>query len=161
MAFIDKSFDESLFQEFEDIEIEKGAVPVLIEIDSIYQETVPNKYFITARSIRISQNPSGHPLPEWTKRLKYNQKFCLITSESNYDRNIAAEQEFFKNHLDKTLKRRQVLALVTSCNDKKADRENEEPPAKKQKRADLPEIKSKYEIKGYFNFKYCRCPRAS
>lgn len=161
MDTIDKSFDETFFQTLEDAEIEKGAVPVLIEIDSIYQETVPNKYFITARAMRISQNPNGQPLPDWTKRLKFNHKFCLITAESNYDRSNAVEQEFYKNILDKTLKRRQVLTFVTACNDKKSDREVDGPPAKKQKRTETPELKSKYEVKGYFNFKYCRCPKAS
>jgi len=59
--------------------------------------------------------------------------------------------------LDKTLKRRQILGFVTSCTDKKADKEAE-PTAKKQK---ITEMNSRYDIKGYFNVKYVRCPRAS
>jgi hypothetical protein len=158
MAFIDNSFDDSKFQALENAEIAKGAVPVLVEIDGIWMELFPNKYYITARAIRISENPDGKPAPEWTKRLKFNHKFCMIAAETNYDRQNAHEQEYFKEHLDKTLKRRQVLAYISSCTDRKVDRDAE-PSAKKQKMTT--DMNSRYDIKGYFNVKFLRCPRAS
>ena len=156
MAFIDNSFDDTQFQPLENAEIAKGGIPVLFEIDGIWMELYPNKYYITARAIRVSENPDGKETPEWTKRLKFNHKFCMIIAETNYDRGNALEQDFFKNQLDKTLKRRQILGYVTSCVDRKENKD--EPTAKKQK---FTEMNSRYDIKGYFNVKYLRCPRAS
>ena len=158
MAFIDNSFDDTQFQPLEDAEIAKGGIPVLFEIDGIWMELFPHKYYITARAVRISENPNGMETPAWTERLKFNHKFCMIVAETNYARDNALEQDFFKNHLDKTLKRRQILGYVTSCTDKKADPKDAEPTAKKRS---FTESNSRYDTKGYFNVKYLRCPRAS
>ena len=154
---IDKSFfEDDHFSSLEKAEIEKGAVPVLVEIDNAYLEYHPSKYFICARTQRINEPPNGAPIPEWVKRLQFDKKFCLFTSEQNFDKGNKLEMEFFRQ-IDSTIKRRQLLVFITHVNDKKSD--TVAPPAAKVAKM-LPEYQSKYDTKGYFVFKFARCPRA-
>lgn len=170
---IDKSFDEDRFAELEQAEIEKGAVPVLIEVDNCYTEFHPSKYFICARTIRINTPPNGSEMPAWVSRLKYDNKFCLFTSETSYDRANSLEQDFFKNHLDKTIKRRQMVAFITHVVDKKSDLKNDQTDTVDRKRKHSDETNTaiskkrksdleynKYDSRGYYHFKFARCPRA-
>jgi hypothetical protein len=152
---IDKSFEDDHFTPLENAEVEKGAVPILVEIDNAYLEYHPAKYFICARTQRINEPPNGAPLPKWVEQLKFDKPFCLFTAEQNYDKSNQLEMEFFRK-IDNTLKKRQLLVFVTHVNTKKNDTV---PPAAKKSKTE-PEYQSKYHTKGYFVFKFARCPRA-
>ena len=152
MDHFDKSFFEDVdkFRALEEEAIASGAVPILIECDDSYNKFHPGQSYIAARPKSILAPPNGSKPSDEFKRLKMNKTFCVLNTEDMYDKNNALELEYYREHLPKLVRMRQLLAYVQPPRDRKT-------PAKKPR---YDKEYSRYEVQGLFPCKFFRCPKA-